>query len=251
MAPCGLPSDNRSYAGAPPASAPTETAPAHSPRARAVLRPLCVISSRTTCRQASARFSVSSSYWRNLPEQWLTRSGARLLSHNFWLVTLSQVAMAIAGASIDRAVAGITLGMVRPAAFNRQNGHNQALNDGGNMVGASLSGLLGWQVRLHRRVLAGTPVRHFQDQADHSERWDEYAVRARRCASRQQRDQGRSPARVEPGAGSEWIFDLLGTRSDLSNLIGVSCWRPFMTCCRKVAIMTAPATRRGQREVAR
>jgi MFS family permease len=72
-------------------------------------------------------------------------SGLILLSQNFWLVTLSQVATAIAGAAIGPAVAGITLGMVRQAGFNRQNGHNQALNHAGNMVGAGLSGVLGWQ----------------------------------------------------------------------------------------------------------
>jgi MFS family permease len=72
-------------------------------------------------------------------------SGLILVSQNFWLVTLSQVATAIAGAAIGPAVAGITLGMVRQAGFNRQNGHNQALNHAGNMVGAGLSGLLGWQ----------------------------------------------------------------------------------------------------------
>jgi MFS family permease len=72
-------------------------------------------------------------------------SGLILLSQSFWLVTLSQVATAIAGAAIGPAVAGITLGMVRQAGFNRQNGHNQALNHAGNMVGAGLSGLLGWQ----------------------------------------------------------------------------------------------------------
>jgi len=72
-------------------------------------------------------------------------SGLILLSQSFWLVTLSQVATAIAGAAIGPAVSGITLGMVRQAGFNRQNGHNQALNHAGNMVGAGLSGLLGWQ----------------------------------------------------------------------------------------------------------
>jgi MFS family permease len=72
-------------------------------------------------------------------------SGLILLSQSFWLVTLSQVATAIAGAAIGPAVAGITLGMVRQAGFNRQNGHNQALNHAGNMVGAGLSGVLGWQ----------------------------------------------------------------------------------------------------------
>jgi MFS family permease len=73
-------------------------------------------------------------------------SGLILLSQNFWLVSLSQVATAIAGAAIGPAVSGITLGMVRQAGFNRQNGHNQAFNHAGNMVGAGLSGLLGWQL---------------------------------------------------------------------------------------------------------
>jgi MFS family permease len=72
-------------------------------------------------------------------------SGLILPSQNFWLVTASQVATAVAGAAIGPAVSGITLGMVRQAGFNRQNGHNQALNHAGNLVGAGLSGLLGWQ----------------------------------------------------------------------------------------------------------
>ncbi len=71
-------------------------------------------------------------------------SGIVLLSQEFWLVATSQVATAIAGAAIGPAVAGITLGMVRQAGFNRQNGQNQAFNHAGNMVGAALSGLLGW-----------------------------------------------------------------------------------------------------------
>jgi MFS family permease len=72
-------------------------------------------------------------------------SGLILVSQNFWLVTLSQIATAIAGAAIGPAVSGITLGIARQAGFNRQVGHNQALNHAGNMVGAGLSGLLGWQ----------------------------------------------------------------------------------------------------------
>src|SRR6202166_464797 len=72
-------------------------------------------------------------------------SGIILLSQNFWLVAVSQVATAIAGAAIGPAVSGMTLGIVRQAGFNRQNGHNQALNHAGNMVGAGLSGVLGWQ----------------------------------------------------------------------------------------------------------
>ena len=75
-------------------------------------------------------------------------SGIVLLSQSFWLVTLSQVATAIAGAAIGPAVSGITLGIVRQAGFNRQNGHNQAFNHAGNMVGAGLSGLLGWSSAL-------------------------------------------------------------------------------------------------------
>jgi len=68
-----------------------------------------------------------------------------LLSLNFWVVAASQVATAIAGAVIGTAVSGITLGIVRQAGFNRQNGRNQAFNHAGNMAGAALSGLLGWQ----------------------------------------------------------------------------------------------------------
>lgn len=71
-------------------------------------------------------------------------SGIILLSQEFWLVALSQVATAIAGAAIGPAVTGITLGLVRQAGFNRQNGRNQAFNHAGNMIGAGLSGLLGW-----------------------------------------------------------------------------------------------------------
>ena len=68
-----------------------------------------------------------------------------LLSQSFWLVAASQVATAIAGAAIGPAVSGITLGIVRQAGFNRQNGRNQAFNHAGNMVGAGLSGFLGWK----------------------------------------------------------------------------------------------------------
>jgi MFS family permease len=72
-------------------------------------------------------------------------SGIVLLSQQFWLVATSQVATAIAGAAIGPAVAGITLGIVRQAGFDRQIGRNQAFNHAGNMAGAGLSGLLGWQ----------------------------------------------------------------------------------------------------------
>lgn len=67
-----------------------------------------------------------------------------LLSQSAFVVTLSQVATAIAGAAIVPAVAGMTLGVVRQRGFNAQNGRNQAWNHAGNMVGAGLSGWLGW-----------------------------------------------------------------------------------------------------------
>lgn len=68
-----------------------------------------------------------------------------LLSQRGWVVTVSQVATAIAGAAIGPAVAGMTLGIVRQKGFNAQNGRNQAWNHAGNMVGAGLSGYLGWR----------------------------------------------------------------------------------------------------------
>jgi MFS family permease len=72
-------------------------------------------------------------------------SAVILVSHSFWVVAASQVATAIAGAAIVPAVTGITLGIVHQAGFNRQNGRNQAFNHAGNMVGAALSGFLGWK----------------------------------------------------------------------------------------------------------
>jgi MFS family permease len=75
-------------------------------------------------------------------------SAVILLSQDFWFVAVSQVATAIAGAAIGPAVNGITLGIVRQAGFNRQIGYNQAFNHAGNVVGAGLSGLLGWMFGL-------------------------------------------------------------------------------------------------------
>src|ERR1700744_3671420 len=69
-----------------------------------------------------------------------------LLWQNFWAVAASQVATAIAGAAIVPAVTGITLGIVGQKGFNRQNGRNQAFNHAGNMVGAAVSGFLGWHL---------------------------------------------------------------------------------------------------------
>nr|AGU10506.1 Major Facilitator Superfamily [uncultured organism] len=68
-----------------------------------------------------------------------------LLSQSGLVVTISQVATAIAGAAIGPAVTGMTLGIVRQRGFNAQNGRNQAWNHAGNMIGAGLSGWLGWK----------------------------------------------------------------------------------------------------------
>jgi MFS family permease len=67
-----------------------------------------------------------------------------LISPSGPVVTASQVATAIAGAAIGPGVMGLTLGIVRQQGFNAQNGRNQAWNHAGNMVGAGLSGYLGW-----------------------------------------------------------------------------------------------------------
>jgi len=67
------------------------------------------------------------------------------ISQGFWVIAGSQVATAIAGAAIGPGMAGLTLGIFRQEGFNRQNGRNQAFNHAGNMVGAGLSGLLGWK----------------------------------------------------------------------------------------------------------
>ena len=68
------------------------------------------------------------------------------VSQSFWVIAASQVATAIAGAAIGPGMIGITLGMFRQAGFNRQNGRNQAFNHAGNVVGAALSGFLGWRL---------------------------------------------------------------------------------------------------------
>ncbi|OKS87271.1 hypothetical protein RG47T_2730 [Mucilaginibacter polytrichastri] len=68
-----------------------------------------------------------------------------LVTQNFWLVSISQVATAIAGSAIGPAIIGITLGIVKQKGFNRQNGYNQAYNHAGNVVGAALSGYLGYK----------------------------------------------------------------------------------------------------------
>jgi MFS family permease len=66
-------------------------------------------------------------------------------AHSFPMVVLSQVATAIAGALLGPAIAGVTLGMARSRGFDRQFGRNQVFNHAGNVVGASVSGYVGWR----------------------------------------------------------------------------------------------------------
>lgn len=61
----------------------------------------------------------------------------------FWPVTLSQVATAMAGATMGPALAGLTLGIVGRHNFDRQYGRNQVSNHAGNIAAALLSGVLG------------------------------------------------------------------------------------------------------------
>lgn len=67
------------------------------------------------------------------------------ISPSFGMVATSQIATAVAGAALGPALAGITLGMVRQAGFDHQFGRNQVANHAGNVIGASLSGFLGWK----------------------------------------------------------------------------------------------------------
>lgn len=67
------------------------------------------------------------------------------LSPAYGLVVASQIATALAGAAIGPALAGITLGMVGQADFGRRFGRNQVANHAGNVLGAALSGYLGWK----------------------------------------------------------------------------------------------------------
>jgi MFS family permease len=72
-------------------------------------------------------------------------SALLLVSPAVTVVATSQIATALAGAVIGPSLAGITLGMVHKAGFDRQFGRNQAINHAGNVVGAAVSGLLGWK----------------------------------------------------------------------------------------------------------
>jgi predicted MFS family arabinose efflux permease len=72
----------------------------------------------------------------------LLASLALWISHRFWMAAASQVASAITGAVLGPAVAGLTLGIVREARFDRQFSRNQMANHAGNVVSPALAGLL-------------------------------------------------------------------------------------------------------------
>ncbi|MFM0323626.1 MFS transporter [Caballeronia glebae] len=67
------------------------------------------------------------------------------VSRSYWTVAASQILTAVTGAALGPAVAGVTLGIVCERGFDRQFGRNQVANHAGNVVGAALSGWLGWR----------------------------------------------------------------------------------------------------------
>ncbi|NML32291.1 MFS transporter [Paraburkholderia antibiotica] len=69
---------------------------------------------------------------------------ALLPSRTYAAVLASQVLAALGASVLMPAVAGVTLGMVRAAGFDRQFGRNQMANHAGNVVGAALAGWFGW-----------------------------------------------------------------------------------------------------------
>ena len=75
----------------------------------------------------------------------LAASGIVLVSQHPVVIAASQIIACIAGAALGPGMVGLTLGVARQAGFNAQNGRNQAFNHAGNLIGAGLSGLLGWR----------------------------------------------------------------------------------------------------------
>ncbi|WP_322033858.1 MFS transporter [Paraburkholderia sp. J76] len=67
------------------------------------------------------------------------------VAHSWWMVAAAQTLAAVTGAALGPAVAGVTLGIVHARGFDRQFSRNQVANHAGNVVGAALSGLLGWR----------------------------------------------------------------------------------------------------------
>jgi MFS family permease len=67
------------------------------------------------------------------------------VAHSYWMVAASQILTAVTGGALGPAVAGVTLGIFHERGFDRQFGRNQVANHAGNVVGAALSGWLGWR----------------------------------------------------------------------------------------------------------
>ncbi|MCK0208321.1 MFS transporter [Starkeya koreensis] len=74
----------------------------------------------------------------------LAASLAILAAPNFASVAVAQAVNGIAAAVLLPAIAGLTLGLVGPAGFDRQLGRNEAFNHAGNILAAVLAGVLGW-----------------------------------------------------------------------------------------------------------
>lgn len=66
-------------------------------------------------------------------------------ARTYWMVAASQILTAVTGAALGPALAGVTLGIVHEQGFVRQFGRNQVANHASNVVGAALSGWLGWR----------------------------------------------------------------------------------------------------------
>ena len=70
---------------------------------------------------------------------------ALLPARAYAAVLAAQVLAALGASVLLPAVAGVTLGIVRAAGFDRQFGRNQMANHAGNVVGAALAGWFGWR----------------------------------------------------------------------------------------------------------
>ncbi|WP_321812467.1 MFS transporter [Burkholderia sp. BCC1985] len=69
---------------------------------------------------------------------------ALMVADDYPVVAVSQILVAVSGAVLAPAVAGVTLGIARPQGFDRQFGRNQMASHAGNVAGAALAGWLGW-----------------------------------------------------------------------------------------------------------
>ena len=66
-------------------------------------------------------------------------------SQSVLTVVSAQIIGAVGGAAIGPAMLALTLGVVRQQGFSKHFGRNQAFNHAGNLLGAAVSGYLGWR----------------------------------------------------------------------------------------------------------